>query len=251
MGDINYIDIGNRITELRNEKGLTQEQLAEKLDVSRAALSSWENGKKEISLESLLKLCKFFDVDAEYLVNGIDFEGYKSYKKQIAGAYTRLSPVAIDNIRKINDFTVDQYEMILLEKENDTNIPPVKHSSSLFNYILTNHIDVIVELLKDMESMLCAYANYKTEHLGSFDESEDESNYYWQLLKFQRKYTDFIESIDYPRFEYETFYKYDYPDARPYTLEEYREKFYTKSYTYRQNEDYEAMVLSELNNIPF
>ena len=43
---MDIIKTGNLIKELRTEKGLTQKELAEKLNVSTAAVSKWENGKE-------------------------------------------------------------------------------------------------------------------------------------------------------------------------------------------------------------
>lgn len=60
--------IGNRITELRNEKRLTQEELAQKLEITRAALSHYENNRREPDHETTQKIADFFGVSVDYLL---------------------------------------------------------------------------------------------------------------------------------------------------------------------------------------
>lgn len=57
-----------RLKELRKQNKLTQQQLAEMLGVTQAALSGWENEKFEIDNSSLLKCAKIFDVSIDYLL---------------------------------------------------------------------------------------------------------------------------------------------------------------------------------------
>ena len=45
--------VGNNIKKVREEKGLTQEQLAERLNVTRQAVSNWENEKTQPDIETL------------------------------------------------------------------------------------------------------------------------------------------------------------------------------------------------------
>ena len=55
------------ILELRNKKGLSQEELAEKLYVTRQAVSRWENGETVPNTETLKLLSNFFDVSINTL----------------------------------------------------------------------------------------------------------------------------------------------------------------------------------------
>lgn len=67
---IDYKLIGLRIRKARNNKGLTQEQLAEKLDVSIAFLSRVERGSTEINLKRLSQICGLLDVTEGEILNG-------------------------------------------------------------------------------------------------------------------------------------------------------------------------------------
>ena len=62
--------IGMCLRELRKEKGLTQEQLAERFGVSGKTVSRWENGVNMPDLELLLKLADFYEVDLRALLKG-------------------------------------------------------------------------------------------------------------------------------------------------------------------------------------
>ena len=59
-----------KLQELRKQKGLTQEELAEKLYVSRTAISKWESGKGYPSIDSLKALASFFHVTVDELLSG-------------------------------------------------------------------------------------------------------------------------------------------------------------------------------------
>lgn len=62
--------IGSFLRELRTEKGLTQEQLAEKLNVSGRTVSRWENGNNMPDLSIIVELADFYDIDIRELLNG-------------------------------------------------------------------------------------------------------------------------------------------------------------------------------------
>ena len=59
-------DLGIKIKHLRIDKDLSQEQLAEKVDMSREHLSCLECGKYSISVSNLYKIADFFEVDIKY-----------------------------------------------------------------------------------------------------------------------------------------------------------------------------------------
>ena len=56
-----------RLRELREENGIGQVELAEKLNVSKGIISLWENGLREPSMYCLISLAKFFNVSIDFL----------------------------------------------------------------------------------------------------------------------------------------------------------------------------------------
>ncbi|WP_027087595.1 helix-turn-helix domain-containing protein [Cohnella panacarvi] len=61
------MNIGNRIAFLRDQRGLTQEELATSLGISRAALSHYEKNRREPDTETLSKVADLFHVSLDYL----------------------------------------------------------------------------------------------------------------------------------------------------------------------------------------
>lgn len=62
--------IGNRISKHRKEKGLTQEELADKLGVSSQAVSKWENDQSCPDISLLPQLCRIFGITTDELLTG-------------------------------------------------------------------------------------------------------------------------------------------------------------------------------------
>jgi transcriptional regulator with XRE-family HTH domain len=62
------MEFNEKLQELRKSKGLTQEELAEKLFVSRAAISKWESGRGYPSIDSLKEISRFFSVTIDEMI---------------------------------------------------------------------------------------------------------------------------------------------------------------------------------------
>lgn len=65
---IDFVQVGNKIAKYRKQKNMTQDELAEILFVTRQALSKWENGTSVPSTDTLLNLCKVFNVSFEEIL---------------------------------------------------------------------------------------------------------------------------------------------------------------------------------------
>lgn len=80
---------GKRIAALRKDRGMTQEQLAEKLNISYSMMAKIEIGNKGISIDLLIELTVFFDVSMEYIILGHELHKdklksqYELAKKQL------------------------------------------------------------------------------------------------------------------------------------------------------------------------
>ena len=64
------MSLGERITELRKACGLSQYQLAKEMDVSRQAVSRWENGQAAPDSMRMIQLAEVLETDVEYLTTG-------------------------------------------------------------------------------------------------------------------------------------------------------------------------------------
>lgn len=59
---------GQRLQELRKQKGLSQQQLADALKVSQAAINNWERGKREPSIAMIETVADYFSCSGSYLM---------------------------------------------------------------------------------------------------------------------------------------------------------------------------------------
>lgn len=76
--EIDYNIIGERLKRARISQGMTQEKLAEKLDVSVAYLSRVERGSSHINLTRLNQICAYLGISEGYILNGssVSSKGY-------------------------------------------------------------------------------------------------------------------------------------------------------------------------------
>ena len=83
-----------RLVQLREQKGITQQELADKLEITRQSLSLYEKAERTINIELLAKIADYFDVSADYLMGRTDVSSMNE-DIQTACKVTGLSENAI------------------------------------------------------------------------------------------------------------------------------------------------------------
>ena len=78
------MNIADRIQSLRKIKGVSQEELADKIGVTRQAVSKWESEQSTPDIEKVILLSDYFDVTTDYLLKGIESVENQKIKKNIA-----------------------------------------------------------------------------------------------------------------------------------------------------------------------
>ena len=68
--EVQILEFHEKLQELRKIRGLTQEELAEALFVSRTAISKWESGRGYPSIDSLKEISRYFSVSIDDLLSG-------------------------------------------------------------------------------------------------------------------------------------------------------------------------------------
>ena len=68
------MNIGEKLYELRKEKHLSQEEVAEKLDVTRQTISKWETNQSTPDFDKIKPLCELYGITADELLTGIKKE---------------------------------------------------------------------------------------------------------------------------------------------------------------------------------
>lgn len=66
------MNISDRIQYLRKAKGISQEEFADKIGVSRQAVSKWENEQSTPDIEKIIIMSEFFEVTTDYILKGIE-----------------------------------------------------------------------------------------------------------------------------------------------------------------------------------
>jgi predicted transcriptional regulator len=61
--------ISNKLKDIRKHKNITQEQLAEKLDISRSKVSSWETNRRDITMTDAINLVNLYNISLDNLFN--------------------------------------------------------------------------------------------------------------------------------------------------------------------------------------
>lgn len=87
VGTVDYKAMGRRVRALRVERGLTQEQLAEYVDVSTSFIGHIERGEKQSSLDTMCRLATYLKTSMDYLVLGKQ----NRCNQQLCSLYTALS----------------------------------------------------------------------------------------------------------------------------------------------------------------
>lgn len=87
------MNMADRIQHLRKSKGISQEELADKVGVSRQAVSKWESEQSTPDIEKVILLSDFFDVTTDYLMKGIEPVSENTTEKNDARIFSAVGSV--------------------------------------------------------------------------------------------------------------------------------------------------------------
>jgi len=91
--------IGDRLKEIRKDYGDTQQRLADKLQVSKSTIQSWEQGKSSPNHDLLVDICKLYNTSADFLL------GIKENDPIFSAARPReLSPENLFLLKRFEEF---------------------------------------------------------------------------------------------------------------------------------------------------
>ncbi len=100
MGEVDLKDIGKRIHNRRKQLMLTQEQIAEKMNVSIQMVSNLERGNKAIRIDNLVNLSQILDISTDYILTG------KATTEDNEGLTTRIAQLPTKD-RKMIEMLVE------------------------------------------------------------------------------------------------------------------------------------------------
>lgn len=114
--EVSNMNIADRIQTLRKTKGLSQEQLADAIGVSRQAVSKWESEQTTPDLEKIILMSEIFEVTTDYLLKGIE---------------------PIENVEQEHKTIGDVLDQKILTKENG------KRTKTILRYVLYVFLGVL------------------------------------------------------------------------------------------------------------
>lgn len=138
------MSIGERIVSLRKERNISQAQLASMLDVSRQAVSKWENDQTAPDTINLIRLADALNTDAEYLATG-----NHSVLKAPPQVVTMVRPVErIVEVEKVVEKVVEKpviiEKIVEIEKPVETVLEKTRVKKVFRTKYLRNPIEFIV-----------------------------------------------------------------------------------------------------------
>ena len=120
---LNYVLIGRRVKEIREQKLMTQVELAERCRTTAQYLSQIEHGKKQPSLQTLVGIAETLEISMDELLGGNQVGNWKLYQNEIGQLLEDCSPY---EKRVLYELIIDTKRVlrnnrILLEKEMEYN----------------------------------------------------------------------------------------------------------------------------------
>ena len=167
--------IGEFLKRLRNEKELTQEQLAEKLGVSNKTVSRWETGNNLPDIGMLIQLSEFYDIDIREIIDG-------GRKSEIMNAEMK------DTLEKVAEYSEYEKEIIITRMKRNSIIVLISLifvyviaiSSDLPNiFVLVQFVGIVLALGATIENIL--YATRKKKTIGE-DGSRLNGKFVWPVV---------------------------------------------------------------------
>lgn len=158
----------NRIKELRNQLGITQQQLADELNLSKSTIVSYELGKRKPNGIGIAKLEKFFNVSADYILGLTDNSklSYSHNDPEIMNAVNSSWSVLFSSIEKAlktNEPITQKFSFNLLVE-----LRHILNSNTLSN----NQKAASVTLIHDIVSSLVLSFDRAANHPNNDDYSE-------------------------------------------------------------------------------
>lgn len=101
MDNLDLVEFGKRIIDLREKSGLSQEEICSKLGVTQQTLSRYEKGQRQASLDFVVSASKYFNVSTDYLLGITDVKS-KNKDIQYIHEYTGLNENSISTLGFFN-----------------------------------------------------------------------------------------------------------------------------------------------------
>lgn len=114
------MDIGERLKEARKKSGLTQKQLAERLNVTYVNIAQWENGRRNPKIETLRRIAAALNMSLPELIDSPPARTSTPESRAAFEEKASLEPGALDKMSARRDWPIDQQRLVnAFDKLND------------------------------------------------------------------------------------------------------------------------------------
>ncbi len=176
---IDNIEVGKFIKSLLRKNGMTQEMLAQKLMISKSAVSQNLNGKSSFDIQNLMAIAKIFNISLDDLINCRLNEEEDNYKSE----YIRFANKGLENIKKYKSKNLriqepDIYGKVLVDYLIDQDI------LDIFEYLNNEDVEFVHDYYhraKDIYLKIIVYMLRKNIH---------------GVIKYIKKYSEIASSFD-------------------------------------------------------
>lgn len=199
---IDNVKVGNYIKTLLKEHGMTQEALADRLNISKSAVSQNLSGKSSFDLNNLVKICALFDVSLEKLLlqkNKKDETVTSEYERIVRKGLDELKLVHLDQIKE-----VDIYGKVIIEYIIELN------KVELFSYLTAARVPLFYSKAQNAKQLYYQVILFMLQHdLEGIERFFDEYVQHYSTMTFEderyesliiptlneKKRSEFVESL--------------------------------------------------------
>ncbi len=185
---------GDKLLELRKKKGYSQEELAEKLGVSRQSVSKWESNNTYPETEKIIQIANLFECSMDDLINDkvIDVESsLRKNKNNIQNIWSSLLLFITNTVEMFSNMSFTQGVKCILELLILTfllNIGGIIVCNStasiianIFSFLSAEHVSLIKEVLKSIFhliwfiiAVIVIIHTFKIRHLNNFEKEKEQ-----------------------------------------------------------------------------
>ncbi|MDR6880388.1 helix-turn-helix transcriptional regulator [Bacillus sp. 3255] len=111
------MEFSNRLKYLRNQKNMTQEQLGQKINVTKVSISGYENSNRTPDMETLQKIADFFEVSVDYLLGRSETTTSEGVGRAFFGGADHYTEEELEIARAAAQAAVEAYRKGLNKKK--------------------------------------------------------------------------------------------------------------------------------------
>lgn len=139
----------NKLKVLRKQYNLTQEELAEQLDVSRQAITKWESGEGMPDIDNLKQIAELFETTIDDLVaeeKEVEPGRLETYKKEIAIEHSKHYDIHAGKANEINLLTTDEEKVRVEISTKDAKVKFDDHYNRLDIFVKNKNPEVTISI---------------------------------------------------------------------------------------------------------